>query len=352
MEGNTMGLLSALNQFNPFAKGTMADQVGDKYERYKVIIETFAPLLSGRIGENTPETTKAALRGSTRVPEDHELMDEKVYMRILVQLSEDDRNWILSFTEVEYPTGHSHPWMREAAKDGLDQWRRWIMFLVDDPVMGTRTKNTKHNTKGKVIESETEPYEVKPGDDKPAVKYLELIVKDLKEALEYVAKKRKLTNTTIATMTKRQIDACKEEAYGRVTLNMQQLGQTWMPSPDDKPFATKAIDFAQKMIQKKGLTGQQLLTAALARSKSFIGFALQKVKWLDELLARHAATLRKDRESYLTWWGAFKHNQQIGMPFRSALTNAPKVARASRFGRWESWSYRLSYAIMKRVLPF
>ena len=55
-----MGLLSALNQFNPFAKGTMADQVGDKYERYKVIIETFAPLLSGRIGENTPETTKAA----------------------------------------------------------------------------------------------------------------------------------------------------------------------------------------------------------------------------------------------------------------------------------------------------
>jgi len=347
-----MGLLSLLNQLNPFAKGTMADTIGEKYERYKIIIETFAPLLTGRTSENTPDAVKSALDSKKRRPEDHELMDEKVYMRILYQLTDDERKWIISFTQWEYPTDHSHPWMAEAAKDGLDQWRKWIMFLVDDPVMGTRTKNTKHNAKGKVIESETEPYVVKRGNDKPAIEYLKLIVKDLKEAVELEAKKRKLTNTTIATMTERQIEICKAEAYGRVTLNMQQLGQTWMPSPDDKPFATKAIDFAQKMIQKKGLTGQQLLTAALARSKSFIGFALQKVKWLDELLARHAATLRKDRESYLTWWGAFKHNQQIGMPFRSALTNAPKVARASRFGRWESWSYRLSYAIMKRVLPF
>jgi len=341
-----------INQLNPFAKDTIADRVGDTYERYKIIIETLGPLFTGRMGENTPDGVKAVLNSKTRNPKDHELMDEKVYMRILYQLTDEERRWILDFTTWEYPTDHSHPWMAEAAKDGLDQWRRWIMFLVDDPVMGTRIKNAKYTAKGKVIESETEPYVVKPGDDSPAINYLKLIVQDLKEAVEYVACKRKLTNTTIAAMTKLQTEACKKEAFGRVTLNMQQLGQTWMPSPNDKPFATKAIAFAQKMIQKKGFTGQQLVTAALARSKSFIGFALQKVKWLDELLARHAATLRKDRESYLTWWGAYKYNRSLGMKSHSAIYHMPRVARASRFGRWESWSYRLSYAIMKRVLPF
>lgn len=322
------------------------DNILDQGERIKFIYEMVAPLISGRTGDSTPEVTKAALRSSTHNPKDHELMDEKVYMRILHQLTADEREWIISFTEVEYPTGHPHPWMAEAAKDGLDQWRKWIMFLVEDPVMGTRTKNTKHNTKGKVIESETEPYVVKPGDDTAAINYLKLLVQDLKEAIEQEAVKRKLTNTTIATMTDHQIKICKEEAFKRVTLNMQQLGQTWMPSPDDKPFATRAIEFAQKMLKKKGATGQQLLTAALARSKSFIGHMLQKAQWMDEMLARYAATSRNYEESYLSWWGAFKHNRALGMKFRSALHHTPRVARESRYGPWKRWTYRFVVAIM------
>lgn len=233
-----------------------------------------------KVPETAPDWAKTAADAISNIGGPDSFLDEDTFDRVTTAVqvgSADESKYYFRWSGFEFPLSHADPWMRKQAKEGHEIWRQYITFKVVPAKMGVKKveKVLKRDRKDRPIETETseEEHTIRDENIQPAVNFISQIGKDVIQEIEAVAKERKLSKTTISTMSERQIQDCQPEAFVRVTHNLQQNGATWMPEPDEKPLASRV----QEVLKSVGPASSSAAKTATEKVSDAVGYSGKKL---------------------------------------------------------------------------
>lgn len=293
-----------------------------------------AGFFSGRISEDAdPKAKKAAQAIGMSTGGKDDPADEAFFKwaksKVGLPTNRKTLQQILTwFTPYAFQLNHSEDWVRQRGRDSFEEWRRTICH------MGQTEKQM-------------------------AIDYLTAFATDIRDKYTKICNERGVKAWPFDDdNVEHRIARCEAFDYGieqmrsegtyvptgaEATLKVRLKNLATLMGPKAFSAGKAAYDKAYNYIKENG---PAYVDAAKAVSQDGWEVTTKKAKAADAQFARRAANLKANRESCLSWWGAYRKNRAEGLDRMSALLNAPRVARESRYGPWKQWTYRVAAAIM------